>query len=505
MSSSSSSSSTDSSINWENQILSNRYIILKKIDSGAYASVWITFDIQNIKYCAIKINNAEDLKTGRRETKMYNVFKKYKSNSIMTMIDSFEHETESGVHHCCVMDLMACSLYNLIKTKKYSRGLQLNVIVNITYQVLKGLSHMHKDNIIHGDIKPENILVCGQSISQKKLFNFVNVNEIISKTKVDIKLDKIKNSNNKNNKNKKHTIHTTNTTNAHNNFIEKIASQINKKMSEYQKHQKETKCSSDKSYDTIENSSDSTNDINSNSDSETSKNLSCKISISSCESDSYVSSKYIYHNDTNDKQNSDNSISSVSSISSVNSNNSKKEILNDDNINNMKVKISDMGGCLLPEKPRRKQIQTCYYRSPEILLGLDYGIECDMWALGCTIYELLTGQILFDPNDFEGNVKRHHVYLITKKIGLIPESMVNKSPKRDIFFTANNKLIKGYKSIDFSNMLPKELEVFMKRNQVDPYIAIHFIDFMKKILFCNPVKRLKVDDALNHPLFSEIQ
>ena len=44
---------------------------------------------------------------------------------IMNLIRSFDHENEddsdsdgddcSGKHHCCVLDLMACSIYNLLK------------------------------------------------------------------------------------------------------------------------------------------------------------------------------------------------------------------------------------------------------------------------------------------------------------------------------------------------------------------------------------------------------
>ena len=36
-----------------------------------------------------------------------------------------------------------------------------------------------------------------------------------------------------------------------------------------------------------------------------------------------------------------------------------------------------------------------YYRSPEVILGLDYGIEIDMWSFGCLIPELFIGYPLF--------------------------------------------------------------------------------------------------------------
>ena len=36
-----------------------------------------------------------------------------------------------------------------------------------------------------------------------------------------------------------------------------------------------------------------------------------------------------------------------------------------------------------------------FYRAPEIILGMPYDYGVDMWSIGCTLYELYTGKILF--------------------------------------------------------------------------------------------------------------
>lgn len=36
-----------------------------------------------------------------------------------------------------------------------------------------------------------------------------------------------------------------------------------------------------------------------------------------------------------------------------------------------------------------------FYRAPEIILGMSYDYGVDMWSIGCTLYELYTGKILF--------------------------------------------------------------------------------------------------------------
>lgn len=40
-------------------------------------------------------------------------------------------------------------------------------------------------------------------------------------------------------------------------------------------------------------------------------------------------------------------------------------------------------------------IQSRFYRSPEVLLGIPYDMAIDMWSLGCILVEMHTGEPLF--------------------------------------------------------------------------------------------------------------
>ena len=40
-------------------------------------------------------------------------------------------------------------------------------------------------------------------------------------------------------------------------------------------------------------------------------------------------------------------------------------------------------------------IQSRFYRSPEVLLGVPYDLAIDMWSLGCILVEMHTGEPLF--------------------------------------------------------------------------------------------------------------
>ena len=38
------------------------------------------------------------------------------------------------------------------------------------------------------------------------------------------------------------------------------------------------------------------------------------------------------------------------------------------------------------------------YLAPEAIIGAPLGVEMDMWSLGCTVFEMLTGRLLFSPH-----------------------------------------------------------------------------------------------------------
>lgn len=56
-------------------------------------------------------------------------------------------------------------------------------------------------------------------------------------------------------------------------------------------------------------------------------------------------------------------------------------------------------------------IQSRFYRSPEVLLGLPYTSAIDMWSFGCIVAELFIGIPLF-PGSSEYNQLRRIVDML---------------------------------------------------------------------------------------------
>ena len=61
------------------------------------------------------------------------------------------------------------------------------------------------------------------------------------------------------------------------------------------------------------------------------------------------------------------------------------------------VKICDMGNGCWTHHHFTPEIQTRQYRSPEVIIGADYNTSADIWSFACTIFEMVTGDFLFEP------------------------------------------------------------------------------------------------------------
>jgi serine/threonine-protein kinase PRP4 len=60
------------------------------------------------------------------------------------------------------------------------------------------------------------------------------------------------------------------------------------------------------------------------------------------------------------------------------------------------LKICDLGSASdASDNEITPYLVSRFYRAPEIILGMPYEFAIDIWSVGCTLYELYTGKILF--------------------------------------------------------------------------------------------------------------
>jgi serine/threonine protein kinase len=76
-------------------------------------------------------------------------------------------------------------------------------------------------------------------------------------------------------------------------------------------------------------------------------------------------------------------------------------------------------------------IQSRFYRSPEVILGLPYDLGIDMWSFGCILSELYTGYPLFP-----GENETEQMQCMMEVLGLPPKKMIVAASRRKTFFGA---------------------------------------------------------------------
>jgi len=88
------------------------------------------------------------------------------------------------------------------------------------------------------------------------------------------------------------------------------------------------------------------------------------------------------------------------------------------------VKIADLGNACWTNQHFTNDIQTRQYRSPEVILGAKWGASTDIWSMACMIFELITGDYLFDPQSGTKYGKDDdHIAQIIELLGNFPRHL----------------------------------------------------------------------------------
>ncbi|KAH8410022.1 hypothetical protein KR009_004240, partial [Drosophila setifemur] len=152
------------------------------------------------------------------------------------------------------------------------------------------------------------------------------------------------------------------------------------------------------------------------------------------------------------------------------------------------IKVIDFGSSCYVDRKIYTYIQSRFYRSPEVILGLQYGTAIDMWSLGCILAELYTGFPLFP-----GENEVEQLACIMEVLGLPPKVLISVARRRRLFFDSRDAPrcitnTKGRKRTPGSKSLAQILHC------QDRY----FIDFLQRCLEWDPAERMTPDEAAQH-------
>ncbi|KAF9099271.1 Homeodomain-interacting protein kinase 3 [Mortierella sp. AM989] len=204
------------------------------------------------------------------------------------------------------------------------------------------------------------------------------------------------------------------------------------------------------------------------------------------------------------------------------------------NLETPTIKVIDFGSACHEQQTVYTYIQSRFYRSPEVLVGLPYSSSIDIWSVGCIAAELFLGLPLFP-----GSSEYNQLSRIVEMLGMLPTYMLDIGKTAHEFFevvrpdhTAHNfnrptqkkyrlksmelysrehgvveqpskryfqattlpDIVNSYPMLKKS-MTPKEIEKETLNRQ-------SFINFLQGLLNLNPIERWSPHQAKLHPFIT---
>eukprot|EP00970_Alexandrium_tamarense_P016266 scaffold6342_cov206-Alexandrium_tamarense.AAC.4 len=180
------------------------------------------------------------------------------------------------------------------------------------------------------------------------------------------------------------------------------------------------------------------------------------------------------------------------------------------------IKVIDFGSSCKSSKRMYSYIQSRFYRSPEVMLGLPYTVAIDMWSLGCILVEMHTGEPLFSGTDQFDQMQKIVAMLLSAE-----------ADKRNQFFEQSRGRWNIKQTSDattsatsFTPITPSLNPIASLKDVVgkdaqrkkkfapseDPQQAAlsyeRFVDLILKMLAFKPEDRLSPENALEHPFIT---
>ena len=530
---------------------------MQKLGYGHFSTAWLALDTKYGNYVAIKIQKAaqqyidaaydeveilQELGKHNFDKEWIESLKEYykddkekladiettENSKVVQLLNSFIYHGQNGRHFCMVFEIVGVTLLELIKRYNY-KGIPLPYIRIITKQILIGLDFLHRMcHIIHTDLKPENVLVCltKDELKEIQATGHLNIQKSDKKKKNKNNISTANTSTNLNdskiNLDEKNQMTGKQARKKRQKFrkkqikkMEKMGmspQEIEKKMTEIMKQKKSSIQEKDEENIDVDNFDidelierpriASVPKININGNQKDEDNYQYDE-----EEDNYLDSNPPYNiNIMEYSKNLQRYLKEKTRI--LHDEDYRRNMIEKNNILSEKmsrrgpeidpsieVKICDIGNACWFNHHFSTIIQTRQYRSPEVILGINYNETSDIWSLACMLFELATGDFLFEPRKGDTFSKNDdHLAQIIEAVGKMPKNFALSGLDSYKYFDKKGKLRRIKNLIYFPIK-----DILVKKYHFKEKEAKAFSDFLMPMLEYYPEKRASARDLLRHP------
>ncbi|KAJ1860675.1 serine/threonine protein kinase, CMGC [Coemansia sp. RSA 2703] len=481
-----------------------RYKVVRKLGWGHFSTVWLAYDREKDIHVALKIvkSAAHYAEAALDEIELCTQTVSIREphvgrDHVAKMLDSFEHSGPHGRHVCMVFEVLGENLLSLLRNaRKYgslrdavhaaktdgsligdgqggsadqthgsrgndsgsssisgnaddkpkqNEGLPVQLVKQIARQIIAGLAYLHGPcGMIHTDLKPENVLVC-----------IDNVEEVIRR--------ELRNDNNNADNNE--------SSQGRSQLVQTSRSVANSRAPSPNPGADRRSASSSPARSSLAHSLEK--DLNG-------------ISLTATSNDSRQHSSHGGRGETIDTDaNADSGGGSMGTSRSETPQTFQ---------NSLRVKLADLGNATWVDKHFTEDIQTRQYRSPEVIIGSRWDATADMWSCACVIFELLTGDYLFEPHSGNRYSKdEDHIAQIMETLGSFPKKFALSGKYSDELFNRRGELrhIRRLHPFPLKELLHDEYGFSVRDSH-------EIADFLAPMLEITPARRSSADSMLSH-------
>ncbi|XP_012345257.1 dual specificity protein kinase CLK1 isoform X1 [Apis florea] len=159
------------------------------------------------------------------------------------------------------------------------------------------------------------------------------------------------------------------------------------------------------------------------------------------------------------------------------------------------IRLIDFGSATFDHEHHSTIVSTRHYRAPEVILELGWSQPCDVWSIGCILFELYLGITLFQTHD-----NREHLAMMERILGTIPHRMARKT-KTKYFY--HGKLDWDEKS-SAGRYVRDNCKPLHRCMLSDDEEHRQLFDLIQKMLEYEPSQRITLKDSLAHPFFDAL-
>ncbi|CAL2051832.1 unnamed protein product [Caenorhabditis brenneri] len=168
-------------------------------------------------------------------------------------------------------------------------------------------------------------------------------------------------------------------------------------------------------------------------------------------------------------------------------------------LNQTHIRLIDFGSATFDHEHHSTIVSTRHYRAPEVILELGWAQPCDVWSIGCILYELYTGVTLFQTHE-----NREHLAMMERVLGDIPQRMAKKTKVFDRTKNFIDGRLDWATSSQDAAYVREHCKPLRRAMSCAEPEHVELFEIIEHMLTYEPTGRMKLEETLTHRYFDRL-